>query len=145
MSLGPKALLAAAGAENVKERHLLQEVQRAGNPAFWCEYKPLDVWISLFKNMAATEILDLTPGSGVAAVAALHCGIKYEGCCTNAAHKQWLDGLLDKAIYAVAAESLESAAAVGASADYVNNIKRFFPRDRQRSEALFDCDRRRKT
>ena len=75
--------------------------------------------------MAATEILDWTPGSGAAAAAALHCGIKYEGVCTNTAHKQWLDGLLDKAIYAVAVDSPAGATAVGASPDYVNNIKLF--------------------
>ena len=114
MSLGPKALLAAAGAEKVKERHL-QEVLKAGNPAFWGEYKPVELWSSLFKSMGATDILDWTPGSGAAAAAALHCGIKYEGICTNSPQKKWLDGLLDKAIYAVAVDSPESAAAVGAS------------------------------
>ena len=76
--------------------------------------------------MAATEILDWTPGSGAAAAAALHCGIKYEGICTNTAHKQWLDGLLDKAIYAVAVDSPESAAAVGASTQINSTqLKRF--------------------
>ena len=94
--------------------------------AFWGEYKPVELWSSLFKSMGATDILDWTPGSGAAAAAALHCGIKYEGICTNSPHKKWLDGLLDKAIYAVAVDSPESAAAVGASPDFVNNIKVFF-------------------
>ena len=117
--LGPKAAIAAAGAEKVKERHL-QEVQSGGNPAFWSEYKPVECWKGLFRDTAATEVFDFTPGSGAAAAAALHCGI------VNLGHKQWLDGVLDKTIYAVAADSPESAAAVGASAECVANIKLFF-------------------
>ena len=65
-------------------------------------------------------------GSGVVAIAALHCGIKYEGVCINANHKQWLEGMLDKAIYAVAVESPESAKAVGVTQECVANIKLFF-------------------
>ena len=64
--------------------------------------------------------------TAAAAAAALHCGIKYEGVCTNTADKQWLDGLLDKAIYAVAVDSPESAAAVGASTQINSTqLKRF--------------------
>ena len=64
-----------------------------------------------------------------------HCGTK------------WLDGLLDKAIYAVAVDSPESAAAVGASA--VTMSVMMSPRNRRdeaasRSEAFFDCDIRRR-
>ena len=124
-TLGPKAGLAASGAEKVKERHL-REVQKAGNPAFWGEYKPVDLWTSLFKSLGATDILDWTPGSGAAAAAALHLGIKYEGICTNSSQRQWLDGLLDRAIYAVAVDSVEGAEAVGASPEFVNGIKLFF-------------------
>jgi hypothetical protein len=124
--LGPKAGLAAAGGDaKVKRRHL-QEVKQAGNPVFWAEYKPVDLWSNLFRSMGATEIFDLTPGSGAAAIAALHCGIKYEGVCINANHKQWLETMLDKAIYAVALESPESATAVGVTQECVANIKLFF-------------------
>jgi hypothetical protein len=56
----------------------------------------------------------------------LHCGIKYEGACINANHKQWLETMLDKAIYAVALESPESATAVGVTQECVANIKLFF-------------------
>ena len=68
----------------------------------------------------------MTPGSGAAAAAALGSGIHYEGLCTNGAHKQCLDGLMDIAIYAIATESDEAAAAVGATKEHVANARLFF-------------------
>jgi len=124
--LGQKAPLAAAGAkQKVKDRHLT-EVKERGNPLFWAEYKPVEFWKDLMVNMAVTDVLDFTAGTGAAAAAALHCGIKYEGVCVNADHKSWLDGLMDKVIYAVASESTEAAAAVGASEEHISSIKLFF-------------------
>ena len=76
--------------------------------------------------MAATDILDFTAGTGGAAAAALHCGIKYEGICVNADQKKWLESLMDKVVYAVACDSPEHAAAVGASTELVNSIKLFY-------------------
>ena len=76
--------------------------------------------------MAVTDVLDFTAGSGAAAAAALHCGIKYEGICVNADQKKWLDSLMDKAVYAVACDSPGHAAAVGASTELVNSIKLFY-------------------
>ena len=76
--------------------------------------------------MAATDVVDFTAGTGGAAAAALQCGIRYEGMCVNADHKKWLDGLLDKVVYAVACESPVNAAAVGASQELVSSIKLFY-------------------
>ena len=80
----------------------------------------------MFKNMAATDVLDFTAGTGAAAAAALQCGIRYEGMCVNADHKKWLDGLLDKVVYAVACDFPGDAAAVGASTETVGAIKLFY-------------------
>ena len=76
--------------------------------------------------MAVTDVLDFTAGTGGAAAAALHCGIKYEGICVNADQKKWLESLMDKVVYAVACDSPEHAAAVGASTELVNSIKLFY-------------------
>ena len=76
--------------------------------------------------MAVTDVLDFTAGTGGAAAAALHCGIKHEGICVNADQKKWLDSLMDKVTYAVACDSHVHAAAVGASTELVNSIKLFF-------------------
>ena len=46
--------------------------------------------------------------------------------CVNSAHKQWLESLMDSAIFAVATESGDSAAAVGATKEHVEQIKTFF-------------------
>ena len=124
--LGPKALLAAAGANvKVKERHL-EEVAKRGNPLFWGEYKPVDLLKEIFIHCDFTEVWDLTPGSGAAASAALSLGIKYEGLCVNEGQQQWLDVLMDKVVFAVAVESNDAAAAIGASKAHVASIKMFF-------------------
>ena len=80
----------------------------------------------MFKNMAVTDVLDFTAGTGGAAAAALQCGIKYEGICVNAVQKRWFEGLMDKVVYAVACDSPEHAAAVGASTELVDSIKLFY-------------------
>ena len=76
--------------------------------------------------MAVTDMLDFTAGSGAAAAAALHCGARYQGVCVNADQKKWLDGLMDRIIYAVACENAETAAAVGATPEQVNSIKAWY-------------------
>ena len=124
--LGPKALLAAACANtHVKDRHV-DEVSKRGNPLFWGEYKPVDLLKEIFIHCDFTEVWDLTPGSGAAASAALSLGIKYEGLCVNEGQQQWLDVLMDKVVFAVAVESNDAAAAIGASAAHVASIKMFF-------------------
>ena len=81
--LGTKAPLSAVGdSHHVKDRHL-EEIKSRGNPAFWAEFKPTELFLTVFKYVEATDIWDITPGSGAAAAAALHAGIKYEGTCAN--------------------------------------------------------------
>ena len=80
----------------------------------------------LFAQFDVAHILDVTPGSGAAASAALGNGANYDGCCVNTAHRQWLDDLMDCTIFALAVESDEAAAAVGASKEHVGQIRMFF-------------------
>ena len=41
-----------------------------------------------------TEVVDMTPGSGAAAVGAIYQGITYLGICESEAHKDWLQSHL---------------------------------------------------
>ena len=60
----------------------------------------MEWYIAFFQDMAATHIFDVTPGSGAAACAAAVLDISYEGVAMSAKHAAWLDGIMDKAIFA---------------------------------------------
>ena len=66
--------------------------------------------------MKADLIFDLTPGTGAAALAALLLGISYDAVCINAAHKKWLEQLLNRALAA-----LTCASASGGKGIKLNN------------------------
>ena len=126
---GVEAILgrpAAAGAEVSVRPHVQHEIDKRGHPLFWAEYKSVQLFKVLFSQFDVTHVLDATPGSGAAASAALASGAIYDGFCVNSAHKQWLESLMDSAIFAVATESGDSAAAVGATKEHVDQIKTFF-------------------
>ena len=59
----------------------------------------------MFKDFSAESILDVTPGSGAAAMAAAILGIHYEGLAMNASHANWLDRIVEKAMYAIIIDS----------------------------------------
>ena len=117
---------AAAGAEVVVKPHVTAEIDKRGHPLFWAEYKSVQLFKVLFAQFDVTHIMDVTPGSGAAASAALAIGATYEGFCVNGPHKQWLENLMDSAIFALAVESKETAAAVGATQEHIDQIKSFF-------------------
>ena len=118
--------LAAAGADCAIRQHTQEEVDQRGHPLFWAEYKSVEFFKVLFDQFAVTHAVDLTPGSGAAASAALSAGITYEGFAANAPHKGWLDELMDCAIFGIAVESKQAAAAVGATEEHVQQIKQYF-------------------
>ena len=67
-----------------------------GQPLFWQEYKTVELWSNLFHDFDIGRVFDLSPGSGTAAVAAMHNDIGYEGVGANEAHCEWLDTLMDR-------------------------------------------------
>ena len=119
-------LAAAAGAEVAVKPHVQEEIDKRGHPLFWAEYKSVHFFRTVLNTFDVTHVFDVTPGSGAAGAAALAVGAQYEGFCINAAHKQWLDNLMDSAIFALAVESPEVAAATGATEEHVAHIKVFF-------------------
>ena len=50
-------------------------------------------------HLSVTHIVDFTPGSGALAIAASGAGLKYEGIAGNTEHKEWLDQILDRAVF----------------------------------------------
>ena len=66
-------------------------------PLFWAERKPPSFWRRLFLDFGAKSVVDCTPGSGMAARAALDLGIQYLAFARNEAHALWLRSVLDRA------------------------------------------------
>ncbi len=78
-----------------------------GHPLFWNETKDIDMFLALFKDLNVHHVLDLTPGSGAAAMAALIMRIGYEGIAMNVGHANWLNRILDKAMFAIIADATD--------------------------------------
>jgi hypothetical protein len=66
-----------------------------GMPLFWQERKTVKFWMSLLSSYKAKAVLDLTPGSGACARAAMELGLHYSCFCRNAEHACWLRNILD--------------------------------------------------
>ena len=59
-----------------------KEAEANGHPVFWAEWKPIALHASFFRDWNVNEVVDLTPGSGAAAVGALYStDVKYLGGC----------------------------------------------------------------
>lgn len=69
----------------------------AGVPLFWQERKDPSFWTTLLTHLDAKCIVDLTPGSGSCARAAMDLGISYTALAMNVEHNSWLQNVLNKA------------------------------------------------
>ena len=67
-----------------------------GVPMFWGETKSVSTWSQLLDEVAAGRIVDVTPGSGVLASAAMQRGTPYLGLVGNAHHLTWLTNVVDR-------------------------------------------------
>ena len=68
-----------------------------GHPLFWTERKTPAFWKELLKDLNATSVFDVTPGSGQCARACMQAGIQYSCLAKNAEHGSWLINVLDRA------------------------------------------------
>ena len=55
------------------------------------------LWRQLFADLLVGCVIDLTPGSGSAARAAMDAGVQYLAFARNAAHDKWLQCVLARA------------------------------------------------
>ncbi len=86
------------------------ESLKAGHPLFMTEVKEVEVYLALFEDFNVSHVFDLAAGSGAAAMAAAILGISYEGLAMNAEHANWLDRILDKAMFAIVADAHDEEA-----------------------------------
>ena len=79
-----------------------------GVPMFWRESKSSDLWEAILGMFSIKHIVDLTPGSGALARAAMSRGLKYTGVVSDAKHLAWLQNTLDTAALRFIAKKGES-------------------------------------
>ena len=105
---------------NIKMPALPEEVLQfagtRGHPIFWNEFADVDLYEALFKDLSCDFVWDLTPGTSAASCAAARLGITYEGIASTEKHANWLNNIMDKAIFAIVSES-ENATDVEMHAD----------------------------
>jgi hypothetical protein len=63
---------------------------------FWNESEGREFWRVWIETYDIKAIVDLTPGSGQLAVAALNLGVQYVGVATDERHKSWLQNIIDR-------------------------------------------------
>jgi hypothetical protein len=73
------------------------DVVTSGQPLFWQETKPQELWSQLLSELNVKCVVDLTPGAGALAIACMDIGIIYFGMCRDATHQSWLSNVLDRA------------------------------------------------
>ena len=64
---------------------------------YWGETKSVALWVQLLTELGAKCVVDVTPGSGALAEAAVSMGIQYCGFVTNPGHLGWLSNVVDRA------------------------------------------------
>ena len=78
-------------------------VGKKGHPLFWAECKEVELFVAIFKDYNIADVWDCGAGSGTAAMAATICGLRYEGLAMNEKHANFLNNIMDKAIFAILA------------------------------------------
>jgi hypothetical protein len=100
------------------------EVAERGHPLFWGEWKPVALFSAMMRDTGATRCVDLTPGSGAAAIAAISSGVQYVALCHNKAHELWLQNLLERIFLALVQEKQ----VVGIEKDLLDNVGKYLQR-----------------
>ena len=79
-----------------------------GHPLFAQEVKDVDFFAAMFDDYNIDHVWDLSIGSCAAACAAAALGINYEGVAMNEKHASWCERIMDKAMFAIIADSDDS-------------------------------------
>jgi hypothetical protein len=85
--------------------NVVEAMGRTGYPLFWSEYLAVEWYKAWFKDLNVSHIFDITAGSSAAACASAELGLKYEGIAMNEKHANFLNNIMDKAVFAIVAGS----------------------------------------
>ena len=113
-----------------------------GEPLFWHDLHDVSFYSAFFKTLCVTHIFDLTAGNGSAAIAAVMMGLKYDGVAMSDQHLNFLDNLLDSAIWPIIADSIEDKVFAGevsrCFASLVEQGRRLLENDKESEEQQED-------
>ena len=73
-----------------------KDVAQKGHPLLWGEWKPVSLYSAILRDFQVADVVDLTPGSGAACLAALYSDIFYIGICHNEPHRDWLQVIIQR-------------------------------------------------
>ena len=90
-----------------------------GEPLFWQEAKDVQFYVELYKDLFVSTVFDLSPDHGSAAIVAMMLRLKYGAVCLSEAHTNFLDNLLDQAIWPVLVDSHDDK-------DFVKELTTYF-------------------
>ena len=99
-----EGILGRSAVGTFNKQRVQKEVEEKGHPLFWGEWKPIQLWTTLFAVFGATEFADSTAGTGATVIAALHLGVRCRASCHNASHQNWLQTLLQRIFLALTAD-----------------------------------------
>ena len=81
--------------------NVVDAMSRVGYPLFWSEFLGVEWYKAFFKDLNVSHVFDITAGSTAAACACAVNGITYEGIAMNEKHANFLNNIMDKAVFAV--------------------------------------------
>jgi hypothetical protein len=87
------------------ERAVPAKWAEEGVPYMWNEVKGVGFWSALIDTFDLHTIVDLSPGSGLLAHAAMKAGAQYLGLATDANHLSWLSNTVDRSAIRLIAEN----------------------------------------
>ena len=82
---------------------VIEAIGKKGHPLFWAEIKEVEMFVATFNDYNVTDVWDCGAGSATAAMAAAICGLRYEGLAMNEKHANFLNNVMDKAMFAIIA------------------------------------------
>ena len=123
--------------ENVEDLHAgMTAAATTGHVFFLNEVKIVGLLSQLLSDFGVAHVVDLTPASGALAAAAAMNRITHDGFCFNDMHKQWLEGVMDRAMLKVLTDKEVKNYDKGISED----IKKYFAASVADAEKLISSD-----
>ena len=98
---------------------------------FWGEWKPVQLYSTLYRDLHVSDVVDVTPGSGAACVAALYNSIPYYGFSINEKHRKWFLDHIQKAFLA-----LVYSKDVAVDKGVFDNVKKYLQRSAEAAKHL---------
>ena len=115
-----------------------------GQALFWSEVKIVGFLAQVLSDFNVSHVVDLSPASGAVAAAAALNHITCDAFCFNDMHKQWLEGVMDRAMLRVLTQAEGGRLGQGEVCEkgFSEEIKKYFSSSIRDAELLLSLDQR---